>query len=84
MRFIWPRLRMLARDDALLPLAVPRTFRFVGLNFLVPGVVSPSGGFTVQLDARTLGAAFFIPTVVVPPALVTHGLMFWLLTRSRW
>jgi hypothetical protein len=135
--YIWPRLRLLPRDDALLPLVVPHTFRFVGLSFLVPGVVSPSlpsafaapaaygdlgavmlaaaaslalwrraslavalvwifnvwgtsdllfavyqGAFTVQLDARTLGAAFFIPTVVVPPLLVTHGLIFRLLLRS--
>src|SRR5262245_28857035 len=40
--YILPRLRTLERDDALLPLIVPHTFRFVGLSFLVPGVVSPS------------------------------------------
>src|SRR5262245_40272973 len=40
--YIWPRLRILERDDALLPLVVPHTFRFIGLSFLVPGVVSPS------------------------------------------
>jgi hypothetical protein len=134
--FIWPRLRVMARDDALLPLVVPHTFRFSGLSFLVPGVVSPAlpsafaapaaygdlvatilaiaaalalvrraslaivlvwllnvwgtldflvayyqGLVTVQLDARMLGAAFFIPTVFVPAALITHGLMFWLLVR---
>src|SRR5262245_5722784 len=120
--YIWPRLRMLERDTALLPLIVPHTFRFVGLSFLVPGVVDPSlpsrfaapaaygdlvaailavaasaalfkrasfatlivwlfnvwgaadllfafynGLFGVELDARMLGAAFFIPTAVVPP-----------------
>jgi hypothetical protein len=136
--YIWPRLRVLPRDDALLPLVVPHTFRFVGLSFLVPGVVSPllpsafavpaaygdlvavilaiaaslalsrrapraillvwlfnvwgaadllfayyQGLFTVQLDARLLGAAFFIPTAVVPPALITHGLIFWLLVRPK-
>ena len=135
--YIWPRLRNLQRDDALLPLVLPHTFRFVGLSFLVPGVVSPSlssafaapaaygdlvaailagaatialarhapsatlfvwvfnvwgaadlliafyqGLFGVQLDPRTLGAAFFIPTAIVPPLLVTHGLIFWLLIRS--
>ena len=134
--FIWPRLRVMARDDALLPLVVPHTFRFIGLSFLVPGVVSPDlpsafaapaaygdivatilaiaavlalvrraplaivlvwlfnvwgasdflfayyqGLVTVQLDARMLGAAFFIPTVFVPAALITHGLIFWLLVR---
>jgi hypothetical protein len=40
--YIWPRLRMLERDGALAPLVVPHTFRFIGLSFLVPGVVSPS------------------------------------------
>src|SRR5215510_11720982 len=40
--YIWPRLRILERDDALLPLVVSHTFRFIGLSFLVPGVVSPS------------------------------------------
>jgi hypothetical protein len=40
--YIWPRLRILERDDALIPLVLPHTFRFIGLSFLVPGVVSPS------------------------------------------
>ena len=117
MLYIWPRLRQRDRDDALLALVVPHTFRFVGLSFLVPGVVSPwlpsafaapaaygdlgaailavaasvalsrrasvavvlvwvfnvwgaadllfafyHGLFGVGLDARMLGAAFFIPT----------------------
>jgi hypothetical protein len=136
--YIWPRLRTLERDDALLPLVVPHAFRFVGLSFLVPGVVSPSlpsafaalaaygdliatilaiiaavalyrrasfatllvwlfnvwgsadllfafyqGLFGVQLDARMLGAAFFIPTAVVPPLLILHGMIFWLLVRPK-
>jgi hypothetical protein len=38
----WPRLRLLSRADALLRLVIPHTFRFLGLSFLVPGVVSPS------------------------------------------
>jgi hypothetical protein len=40
--YIWPRLRILERDDALIPLVLPHTFRFIGLSFLVPGVVSTS------------------------------------------
>jgi hypothetical protein len=134
--YIWPRLRILERDDALGPLVVPHTFRFIGLSFLVPGVVSPSlpsalaapaaygdlvaailavaatialsrrasfaislvwlfnvwgatdllfafyqGLFGIQLEPGALGAAFFIPTAVVPPLLITHGLIFWLLVR---
>jgi hypothetical protein len=34
------------------------------------------GLFGVGLDASMLGAAFFIPTAVVPPLLITHGLAF--------
>ena len=33
----------------------------------------------VPLDARTLGAAFFIPTAIVPPLLIAHALVFRLL-----
>src|SRR6266849_3457319 len=40
--YIWPRLRLLDRDNVLVPLVLPHTFRFIGLSFLVPGVVSPS------------------------------------------
>ena len=119
-------------------MVVPHTFRFVGLSFLVPGVVSPSlssafavpaaygdliaailaiiavgalsvrttwaiaivwlfnvwgaadlfnafykGQIGVRIDPGSLGAAFFIPTILVPPLLVTHGLIFWLLLRRK-
>ena len=129
---------MLPRENALALLVVPHTFRFIGLSFLVPGVVSPSlplafaapaaygdlvaailavattlalsrraswaillvwlfnvwgasdllyafyqGQFGVQIDPGALGAAFFIPTVVVPPLFITHLLIFWLLLRSK-
>jgi hypothetical protein len=136
--YIWPRLRVMRREDALVPLVVPHTFRFVGLSFLIPGVVSPSlslafaipaaygdlvaailavvatlalsaraswaipivwvfnvwgavdllhaiyqGQIGVRIGPGSLGAAFFIPTVVVPPLLVIHGLIFWLLLRPK-
>jgi hypothetical protein len=136
--YIWPRLRVMSREEALLPLVVPHMFRFVGLSFLVPGVVSASlsadfarpaaygdlgaallaviavlaltaraswalpivwifslwgaidllyaiylGQIGVRIGPGSLGAAFYIPTVVVPPLLVTHGLIFWLLLRQR-
>ncbi len=49
--YAWPRLRMMNRDQALLVLVAPHMFlRFIGLSFLVPGVVSPS-----------LPAAFAVP-----------------------
>jgi hypothetical protein len=135
--YIGPWLASISRDDALIALAIPHAFRFVGLSFLVPGVVSPSlppafavpaaygdlgaavlamaaiwalvgcwswatatvwvfnlwgaidllyaffAGATVSLEPGSLGATFFIPTLIVPPLLVTHGLMFWLLLRPR-
>lgn len=136
--YIWPRLRRMRRVDALLPLVVPHTFRFVGLSFLVPGVVSPllprafaspaaygdlvavllallstwalaaralwaipivwlfnvwgtadllnaiyEGQIGARIDVGSLGAAFFIPTLIVPPLLITHALIFRLLLRTR-
>jgi hypothetical protein len=42
MLYIVPRLRRVEPDDALVALVVPHTFRFIGLSFLVPGVVAPS------------------------------------------
>src|SRR5262245_17074818 len=40
-RYIWPELRFRQRDEALRPLLILHSFRFIGLAFLVPGVVSP-------------------------------------------
>jgi len=40
-RYIWPELRIRQRAEALRPLLTFHSFRFVGLAFLVPGVVSP-------------------------------------------
>src|SRR5262249_27230368 len=129
--FLWPWLRDLPRDDALLRLLVPHTFRFIGLSFLVPAVVSPplpaafaasaaygdliaavlavaaifslhswairaipliwlfnvwgtadllnayyQGAIGARVGPGSLGAAFFIPTVLVPPLLIIHGLIF--------
>jgi fucose 4-O-acetylase-like acetyltransferase len=136
--FIAPRLKPMRRENALLVLVAPHMFRFVGLSFLVPGVVtqSLSPGFAapaaygdlmaailamiciIALFARasvaiaivwlfnlwgtgdlllafyhglispginpaTLGAAFYIPTALVPPLLITHVMIFWLLLRKR-
>lgn len=136
--YVWPRLQSMRRDQSLLPLVVPHMFlRFIGLGFLVPGVVSPSlpaafavpaayGDFVagiaaviatialikqaswaipavwlfniwgaadllfalyqgphLQIQPEALGAAFYIPTAIVPPLLVTHSLIFWLLIRTK-
>jgi hypothetical protein len=40
-RYIWPKLRLRHRAEALQPLLILHSFRFIGLAFLVPGVVSP-------------------------------------------
>ena len=37
-RYIWPQLRLRQRAEALRPLLILHSFRFVGLAFLVPGV----------------------------------------------
>jgi hypothetical protein len=129
-RYIWPALRGRSRTEALRPVLLLHVFRFVGLAFLVPGVVSPDlpdafaqpaayGDLATSLLAllaiATLGtrlgtiivwvfnvigtvdllnafyqgnrlgvgmtpglqgAAYFIPTVLVPLLLVTHALVF--------
>jgi hypothetical protein len=135
-RYIWPALRIQPRADALRPLLLLHGFRFVGLAFLVPGVVSPelpaafarpaaygdlattilalaalacverrlgivlAWSFNIVGSADLLfavyetnrtslklvpglqGAAYFIPTVLVPLLLVTHGLVFRLLLQG--
>ncbi len=40
-RYVWPELRLRPRAEALRPLLMLHGFRFIGLAFLVPGVVSP-------------------------------------------
>jgi len=134
-RYIWPRLRLLQRSEALQPLLILHSFRFIGLAFLVPGVVSsdlPSAfahsaaygdivaatlallslvslrrGFGVVIAwifnlwgsadllnafyqagsagllSGQLGAAYFIPTLVVPLLLITHGVAFRILLRHQ-
>ena len=39
--YIWPELRLRQRAEALRPVLILHSFRFIGLAFLVPGVVSP-------------------------------------------
>ena len=134
-RYIWPRLRLLQRSEALQPLLILHSFRFIGLAFLVPGVVSPDvpsafahsaaygdiiaatlallslvslrRGFGVAIAwifnlwgsadllnafyqagsagllSGQLGATYFIPTLVVPLLLITHGVAFRILLRHQ-
>ena len=134
-RYIWPRLRLLRRVEALRPLLILHSFRFMGLAFLVPGVVSPDlpsafahsaaygdivaatlallslaslprgAGIVMAwifnlwgtadllnafyqannagLAAGQLGATYFVPTLVVPLLLITHGLAFRILLQHQ-
>lgn len=40
-RYFWPALRSRGRADAVRPILYLHAFRFMGLSFLIPGVVSP-------------------------------------------
>jgi hypothetical protein len=134
-RYIWPELRLRQRAEALRPLLILHSFRFIGLAFLVPGVVSPDlppafahsaayGDFIAAILALLsllslsrgagvviawifnlwgsadllnafyqandagllpgqLGATYFIPTLVVPLLLITHGLAFRILLQHQ-
>ncbi|UCI07080.1 hypothetical protein [Mesorhizobium sp. B1-1-8] len=39
--YIWPRLQVMDREDALNALIAPHMIRYAGLSFLMPGIVSP-------------------------------------------
>jgi hypothetical protein len=134
-RYIWPELRLRQRAEALQPLLILHSFRFIGLAFVIPGVVSPdlptsfahaaaygdiiaailallsllmlpsAAGVVAAwifslwgsadllnafyqanhagLSAGQLGAAFFLPTLIVPLMLITHGLGFRILLRHQ-
>jgi hypothetical protein len=40
-------------------------------------------GQAARVGAGALGAAYFIPTVIVPGLLVAHAMMLWLLLRPK-
>src|SRR5215467_7896597 len=134
-RYMWPALRLRQRSQALRPLLILHSFRFLGLAFLVPGVVSPdlprafataaalgdivaavlallsllslgsapglvlAWVFSVWgsvdlvnafyqanatgLTPGQLGAAYVIPTLIVPLLLITHGLAFRILLQHQ-
>jgi hypothetical protein len=58
-RYMWPWLRAQSRNDALRPILLVHSTRFVGLAFIVPGVVSPelSPAFAVPAAYGDLVAA---------------------------
>jgi hypothetical protein len=67
-RDVWPQLRKRARADALRPLLLLHSFRFIGLAFLVPGVVSPD---LPEAFARPAAVGDFASAILALVALVT-------------
>jgi hypothetical protein len=72
--YVWPRLRTMERRDALLLLIAPHLFlRFIGLSFLIPGVVSqplpPAFAVPAAYGDLVAGALAIIATL----ALWTRG-----------
>src|SRR6516165_6146751 len=71
-QYIWPELRLQPRAAALRPLLILHSFRFMGLAFLVPGVVSrdprPMG-----TSLRRFSHCFLWRRCQVGQALSSHG-----------
>jgi hypothetical protein len=63
--------------------AIPLAWLFNIWGFADLGYAVYQGVIGVGITTGALGAAYFIPTVLVPLLLVTHGLIFRLLLRSR-
>lgn len=74
---ILPELRRRGRNEALRPLLMFHSFRFVGLAFLVPGVVSP------DLPAAFAEGAAYGDIVAAALALLTLALLPGSLASSR-
>ena len=64
-RYIWPELRLRPTAEALRPLLILHSFRFIGLAFLVPGVVS------TDLPAAFAQGAAYGDTIAAALALVS-------------
>src|SRR5438128_656347 len=79
---ICPRARTMERDDALVALVVPHTFRFIGLSFLVPGVVSASlpSAFAAPAAYGDLVAAIlaFVATISLSKRVSYATMLVWL------
>ena len=78
-RYIWPQLRLRQRAEALRPLLILHSFRFVGLAFLVPGVVSPDlpSAFAHSAAYGDIIAAVLallaLMSLPIASGVVTHG-----------
>jgi hypothetical protein len=64
---VWPRLRAMPRDNALKLLVLPHAFRFIGLGFLIDGVVSPelTSSFVIPAAWGDFGAALLAVAAIV-------------------
>lgn len=133
--YVWPRVRECPAHTVIRPILHVHLFRFVGVAFIIPGVVGPNlsaqfatptaygdliamllawlslilgssrysriaywvfnvfgfsdllfaiyqGTVGVGIEPAALGAAWFIPTVIVPLLLCTHVVVFAILLRS--
>lgn len=71
--YVWPRLRVMEPNRALAPLVTLHFLRFVGLSFMVPGVVSATlpAGFAIPAGYGDLVA--LILAIVAMLALVTRA-----------
>lgn len=65
-RYVWPVLRRQRNTGALQPLLTLHAFRYVGLAFIVPGVVSPDlpAAFALPAAYGDLGAALLALTAL--------------------
>jgi hypothetical protein len=66
--YLWPWLRERSSPDNLKPVLLLHGFRFLGLTFLVPGVVSPE---LPAVFARPVGYGDFITAILALLALAT-------------
>jgi hypothetical protein len=76
-QYFWPLLRAQARVDALRTLLILHSFRFIGLAFLVPGVVAPElpSAFAVPAAYGDLIAA--VLALFALAALRSSSASFW-------
>ena len=71
--YVMPALAARSRMDALIPLVLPHAFRYIGLAFLIPGVV-----------AHDTTPAFAVPAAYGDLAASVLALLALVALRSRW
>jgi hypothetical protein len=81
--FVWPRLRTMGQSRALTAMVAPHMFlRFIGLSFLVPGVVSTSLPAAFAVPAAygdfVAGVLAMVATVALVRQLPLAGAAVWL------